>query len=106
MWSRLQLFELHYQVGLNRQSKVAWHQMRRLQVEDYQVVEVEMGKEGVRKEKRRRREEGEKGEEEGEGEEEEEEVEEEKECQVVDSCRYRPNWVEEVEVVVEKRTWV
>ena len=38
-------------------------------------------------------------------EEEEEEVEEEKECQVVDSCRYRPNWVEEVEVVVE-RTWV
>ena len=67
MWSRLQLFELHYQVGLNRQSKVAWHQMRRLQVEDYQVVEVEMGKEEVRKEKRRRREEGEKGEEGGGG---------------------------------------
>ena len=50
-------------------------------------------------------EEEEEEEEEGEGEEEEEEVEEEKECQVVDSCRYRPNWVEEVEVVVE-RTWV
>ena len=104
MWSRLQLCELRYPVGLNLQSKVVWHRMLRLQVEDCQEVEVGRGTGEEKRERRKRKEEGEREGEEGE-EEEEGEGEEEKECQVVEACRCQPNCVEEVEVVVQ-RTWV